>query len=126
MPKTQLEPEKVGRLCPEDGGELVFRTGRFGKFISCANFPKCRYTEPWLEKIGVTCPTCGIGDVIEKRSKKGRKFYGCSRYPECDFTSWDKPATKPCPNCGGLLVEKGKALVCTKCRSRFPVEDREG
>ena len=126
MPKTQLEPEKVGRLCPEDGGELVFRTGRFGKFISCANFPKCRYTEPWLEKIGVTCPTCGIGDVIEKRSKKGRKFYGCSRYPECDFTSWDKPAAKPCPNCGGLLVEKGKALVCTKCRSRFPVEDREG
>lgn len=126
MPKTQIEPEKVGRLCPEDGGELVFRNGKFGKFISCGNFPKCRYTEPWLEKIRVTCPTCGIGDVIEKRSKKGRKFYGCSRYPECDFTSWDKPIGKACPNCGGVLVEKGnKAIVCNTCHIRFPKEDKE-
>ena len=126
MPKTKIEPEKVGRLCPEDGGELVFRMGKFGKFISCSNFPKCRYTEPWLEKIGVTCPTCGEGDVIEKRSKKGRKFYGCSRYPVCDFTSWDKPVEKPCPNCGGMLVEKGNnSLVCSNCKKRFPKEDKE-
>ncbi|MDD2522361.1 MAG: type I DNA topoisomerase [Anaerolineaceae bacterium] len=125
MPKTKIEPEKVGRLCPEDGGELVFRMGKFGKFISCSNFPKCRYTEPWLEKIGVTCPTCGIGDVIEKRSKKGRKFYGCSRYPECDFTSWDKPVSKPCPSCSGVLVEKGNAIVCSNCKTRYPKTDRE-
>ena len=126
MPKTQLAPEKVGRTCPEDGGDLVFRNGRFGKFISCANFPKCRYTEPWLEKIGVKCPTCGIGDVVEKTSRKGRKFYGCSRYPECDFTSWDKPISKPCPNCGGVLVEKGnKAIVCSNCQKRFPKTETE-
>ena len=127
MPKTQIEPEKVGRACPECGGELVFRNGRFGKFISCRNFPKCRYTEPWLEKIGVACPTCGIGEVIEKRSKKGRKFYGCSRYPECDFTSWDKPTGKACPNCGGVLVEKAnKSIVCNDCHTRFAKEEQEG
>ncbi len=126
MPKTQLEPEKVGRTCPECGGELVFRNGKFGKFISCNNFPKCRYTEPWLENIGVACPTCGIGDVIEKRSKKGRKFYGCSRYPDCDFTSWDKPVGRECPNCGGVLVEKGnKTIVCNNCHTRFPKENVE-
>ena len=126
MPKTQIEPEKVGRACPEDGGELVFRNGKFGKFISCRNFPKCRYTEPWLEKIGVTCPTCGVGEVIEKRSKKGRKFFGCSRYPECDFTSWDKPTGKACSNCGGVLVEKAnKAIVCNNCHTRFAKEDQE-
>lgn len=126
MPKTKIKPEKVGRACPECGGDLVFRNGKFGKFISCSNFPKCRYTEPWLEKIGVACPTCGIGDVIEKRSKKGRKFYGCSRYPDCDFTSWDKPTGKACPNCGHGLVEKGnKAIVCTNCHSRFPKEESE-
>ena len=126
MPKTQIEPEKVGRTCPEDGGELVFRNGKFGKFISCNNFPKCRYTEPWLEKIGVTCPTCGIGEVIEKRSKKGRKFFGCSRYPDCDFTSWDKPTGKACPNCGGVLVEKAnKAIVCTNCHKRYAREEQE-
>ncbi len=126
MPKTQIEPEKVGRTCPEDGGELVFRNGKYGKFISCKNFPKCRYTEPWLEKIGVACPTCGVGEVIEKRSKKGRKFYGCSRYPECDFTTWDKPTGKPCPNCGGVLVEKAnKAIVCNNCHSRFAKENQE-
>jgi len=126
MPKTQIEPERVGRTCPEDGGELVFRNGKFGKFISCRNFPKCRYTEPWLEKIGVACPTCGTGEVIEKRSKKGRKFYGCSRYPECDFTSWDKPTGKACPNCGGVLVEKGnKAIFCNNCHTRFAKEEQQ-
>ena len=126
MPKTHIEPEKVGRACPECGGELVFRNGKYGKFISCGTFPKCRYTEPWLEKIGVACPTCGVGDVIEKRSKKGRKFYGCSRYPECDFTSWDKPTGKACTNCGGVLVEKvNKAIVCNNCHTRFAKEDQE-
>ena len=123
MPKTRLQPEKVGRACPECGGDLVFRNGKYGKFISCANFPKCRYTEPWLEKIGVTCPVCKTGDVIEKRTKSGRKFYGCSRYPECDFTSWNKPKQEPCPNCSGLLVEKGQAIVCNDCHHRYPLEE---
>lgn len=123
MPVTKLEPEKLGRLCPEDGGELVIRNGKFGKFISCINFPKCRYTEPWLVKIGVSCPQCGKGDVVEKRSKRGRLFYGCSRYPECDFSAWDKPTGKTCPSCGGILVEKrNRSVVCVDCQKRYHEE----
>ncbi|HSA99257.1 MAG TPA: type I DNA topoisomerase, partial [Anaerolineales bacterium] len=80
MPVTKSEPEPIGRKCPEDGGELVIRYGRFGKFISCANFPTCRYTEPWLEKIGVRCPKDG-GELVERKTRKGRTFYGCENYP---------------------------------------------
>jgi DNA topoisomerase-1 len=126
MPMTKLEPEKIGRICPEDGGELVIRNGKFGKFISCSNFPSCRYTEPLLEKIGVTCPKCGQGDVVEKRTKRGRKFYGCSRYPECDFSAWDKPIGKSCPSCGGVLVEKPNNIsACVECNKRYPLDDPE-
>jgi len=126
MPMTKLEPEKIGRICPEDGGELVIRNGKFGKFISCSNFPACRYTEPLLEKIGVTCPKCGQGDVVEKRTKRGRKFYGCSRYPECDFSAWDKPIGKSCPSCGGVLVEKpNNTSACLECNKRYPLDDPE-
>ena len=126
MPETKVEPEKIGRICPLDGGELVIRNGRFGKFISCSNFPACRYTEPLLEKIGVTCPQCGIGDVVEKRTKKGRKFYGCSRYPDCDFSAWDKPTGKRCTNCGGVLVEKPNQIaVCVDCKKRYPLDGRQ-
>ena len=126
MPITKLEPEKIGRLCPEDQGELVIRNGKYGKFISCANFPNCRYTEPWLVKIGVTCPLCGQGDVVEKRTKRGRKFFGCSRYPDCDFSSWDKPTGKSCPNCGGMLVEKpNNVAACVDCKKRFSEEEKE-
>ena len=107
MPVTKSGPEPIGRICPEDGGELVIRYGRFGKFISCANFPKCRYTEPWLEKIGVKCPKDG-GDLVERKTRKGRTFYGCANYPTCDFTSWKKPLANPCPKCGGLLVIANK------------------
>lgn len=125
MPETRLEPERIGRSCPEDGGELVIRNGKFGKFISCANFPGCRYTEPWLEKIGVVCPQCGSGDVVEKRTKKGRKFFGCSRYPECDFSVWDKPTGQSCPACGGVLVEKpNQTAACVECQKRYPREEQ--
>ncbi len=124
MPKTQVKPESIGRACPECGGDLVLRTGRFGRFISCSTFPKCKYTEPWLEKIGVTCPECHQGDVVEKRSKKGRVFYGCSRYPECNYVSWDKPLARACPKCGGKLTTKnGKQASCGDCHSRFELED---
>ncbi|RJP52164.1 MAG: type I DNA topoisomerase [Anaerolineaceae bacterium] len=123
MPVTKSEPEPIGRACPEDGGELVIRYGRFGKFISCANFPSCRYTEPWLEKIGVTCPKDG-GDLVERKTRKGRIFYGCMNYPNCDFTSWKRPLATPCPKCGGLLVVANKREAhCTNCSESFPLEE---
>lgn len=122
MPVTKSEPEKIGRSCPEDGGELVIRYGRFGKFISCSNFPTCRYTEPWLEKIGIACPKDG-GDLVEKKTRKGRTFYGCANYPECDFTSWKRPLKQPCPNCNGLLVYANKREAqCTNCQETFLLE----
>ena len=124
MPKTKVKPPSAGRPCPQCSKDLVIRNGRYGKFISCSGFPECRYTEPWLEKIGVTCPVCHTGEVIEKRSKKGRVFFGCSRYPECEFTSWNKPLAQACPNCDGLLVMAGADKArCTACNSSYRVEE---
>jgi DNA topoisomerase-1 len=123
IPITKSGPEPIGRTCPEDGGELVIRYGRYGKFISCANFPACRYTEPWLEKIGVQCPQDG-GDLVMRKTRKGRTFYGCANYPACDFTSWKKPLARPCPNCGGLLVVANKQLAeCIRCQQTTPLEE---
>src|SRR6266536_625378 len=122
MPVTKSGPEPIGRKCPEDGGELVIRYGRFGKFISCSNFPTCRYTEPWLEKIGVRCPKDG-GELVERKTRKGRTFYGCENYPNCDFTSWKRPIKVPCPKCGGLLVIANKREAqCTNCQETFLLE----
>ena len=122
MPVTKSGPEPIGRQCPEDGGELVIRYGRYGKFISCANFPACRYTEPWLEKIGVKCPKDG-GELVERKTRKGRTFYGCANYPACDFTSWKRPLPQPCPKCGGLLVVVNKREAqCTNCQETFLLE----
>ncbi|HEX9386318.1 MAG TPA: type I DNA topoisomerase [Anaerolineales bacterium] len=123
MPVMKSEPEPIGRKCPEDGGELVIRYGRFGKFISCSNFPTCRYTEPWLEKIGVLCPKDG-GELVERKTRKGRTFFGCENYPNCDFTSWKRPLKQPCPKCGGLLVIANKREAqCTNCQETFLLED---
>jgi DNA topoisomerase-1 len=125
MPATKTEPEKVGRACPECGHDLVIRWGRFGKFISCSNFPDCRYTEPWLEKIGVKCPEDG-GDVVLRKTRKNRVFYGCSNYPTCQFTSWKRPIQTPCPKCGGLMVIANKREVqCTKCEETYLAEQIE-
>jgi DNA topoisomerase-1 len=119
MPAAKAELEKIGRACPECGNELVIRWGRFGKFISCSNFPACRHTEAWLEKIGVKCPECG-NDVVERKTRKGRVFYGCSTYPNCQFTSWKRPIATPCPKCGGTLVIANKREVqCLKCQETF-------
>jgi DNA topoisomerase-1 len=123
MPVMKSEPEPIGRKCPDDGGELVIRYGRFGKFISCSNFPTCRYTEPWLEKIGVTCPKDG-GELVERKTRKGRTFFGCENYPNCDFTSWKRPLKQPCPKCGGLLVIASKREAqCTNCQETFLLEE---
>jgi DNA topoisomerase-1 len=123
MPQTKTGPEPIGRKCPEDGGELVIRYGRYGRFISCANFPTCRHTEAWLEKIGVTCPKDG-GDVVERKTRKGRVFYGCANYPDCDFTSWKRPLATPCPNCKGMLVIANKREAqCLNCQETFLLEE---
>ena len=123
MPVTKSGPEPIGRKCPEDGGELVIRYGRFGKFISCSNFPTCRYTEPWLEKIGVLCPKDG-GELVERKTRKGRTFYGCVNHPNCDFTSWKRPLKQPCPKCNGLLVIANKREAqCTNCQETFLLEE---
>jgi DNA topoisomerase I len=122
MPVTKSEPEKIGRICPDCGHDLVIRWGRYGKFISCSNFPACRHTEALLEKIGVTCPKDG-GDLVLRKTRKGRIFFACSNYPNCDFTNWKRPIAKPCPSCGGLLVIANKKEVqCTHCEESFLME----
>ena len=83
---------------------MVIREGRFGKFLACPNFPKCRNTKPILHPIGVKCPKCGA-DILERKSKTGKVFYGCERYPDCDYTTWDKPLNEECPECKHMMVE---------------------
>ncbi len=123
IPEMKIEPESIGRACPRCGHDLVIRWGRYGKFISCSNFPECRHTEPFLEKIGVTCPLDGC-EIVERKTRKGRTFYGCSNYPECEFTSWKKPLKEPCPNCGGLLVAHNKNHAkCTNCEEQFSLDE---
>ena len=82
----------------EDGGELVIKQGRFGRFVGCSNYPTCRFTKPLVAKIGVLCPKDG-GEIVERRTRQGRVFYGCANYPACDLTSWKRPLPQPCPQC---------------------------
>ena len=123
MPQVNTGPEYVGRDCPESGHPLIIRWGRYGKFIGCSDFPKCRYTEPWLEKLGVFCPK-DHGDLVERKTRKGRVFYGCANYPACDFTSWKRPLPQPCPNCGGLLVVANRnSAQCLACEQQTPLAE---
>ncbi|MEE3254364.1 MAG: DNA topoisomerase, partial [Chloroflexota bacterium] len=123
MPTIDKTPELAGRNCPKCGEELLIRNGRFGKFIGCSGFPECRHTEQILDKIGVDCPDCSE-DLVQRRTKKGRVFYGCVSYPECEWTSWVRPVTDMCPVCRGILFEKGKSLVkCEKCEKEWSKED---
>lgn len=127
LPKLDLkkEPEPVGRDCPLSGHPLVYREGRYGRFIGCSDFPSCRYSEQILVKVGVTCPNCG-GDLIEKRTRKGRVFYGCSNYPECDWTNWKRPVPEPCPVCSGVMVVQTKDMLkCTNCEHMQDYEPAE-
>jgi DNA topoisomerase-1 len=122
MPIVKSELEKIGRNCPDCGHDLVIRWGRYGKFISCSNFPACRHTEPWLEKLGIACPK-DRGELVERKTRKQRVFFGCANYPTCDFTSWKRPVARPCPKCGGLLVITNKREVqCLACQENFLLE----
>lgn len=130
----ELEDEVSDIPCDKCGRMMVIKHGRFGKFLACPGFPECKSTRPILEETGVTCPNCGTGRIVERKSKKGgRRFYGCTNYPECDFVSWEKPVNRACPECGApYLVEKrhkelGLAHVCknANCGYAEPVEEME-
>ncbi|WP_188454400.1 type I DNA topoisomerase [Virgibacillus oceani] len=119
MEKIEIKDEPAGIDCENCGHEMVYKMGRYGKFLACSNFPECRNTKPILKEIGVKCPKCKEGNVVERKSKKKRTFYGCDRFPDCDFVSWDKPISRPCPKCESLLVEKRSKketqIQCTNC-----------
>lgn len=111
LEKIKIEDEVTDVICDECGRNMVVKYGPYGKFLACPGFPECRNTKPHFEKVGIPCPMCG-GEVVLKKTKKGRKYYGCENNPECDFMSWQKPSKIPCPQCGGYMVEKGNKLVC--------------
>lgn len=119
MKDVELEDEESDESCEKCGKVMVYKFGRYGKFLACSGFPDCRNTKPIVKEIGVTCPSCQKGQIVERKSKKNRIFYGCSEYPECEFVSWDKPIARPCPKCASMLVEKKNRkqtkIVCTSC-----------
>ncbi len=111
LEKVEIADEVTDVVCEECGRNMVVKYGPHGKFLACPGFPDCRNTKPYLEKIGVACPKCGK-DIVIRKTKKGRRYYGCEGNPDCDFMSWQKPVAKKCPQCGGYMVEKGNRLVC--------------
>jgi len=114
--KKKEEPIPTDEICPKCGKPMVIKTGRFGKFLACTGFPECKSTKnikDETKKTGITCPKCEQGELTEKKSKRGKIFYGCPNWPDCDFAVWDKPTGEKCPKCGSLMVEKGKKVKCS-------------
>lgn len=126
MEKIEIKDEPAGEDCEVCGHPMVIKMGRYGKFMACSNFPDCRNTKAITKPIGVTCPKCQKGDVVERKSKKNRIFYGCSNFPECDFISWDKPIGRDCPKCNHYLAEhkKGRStqVICSNCDYKEAVQ----
>lgn len=126
MEKIVIKDEPAGEDCEKCGSPMVFKLGRYGKFMACSNFPDCRNTKAIMKPIGVKCPSCESGEIVERKSKTKRLFYGCNQYPECDFVSWDKPISRPCPKCNSLLVEKklkkGIQIQCTNSECDYEEE----
>ena len=127
--KIQLEEDKTDFICPNCGKPMVVKFGRYGKFIACSGYPECKTVKKIVNDTGALCPKCG-GKIIEKKSKRGRVFYGCDQYPKCDFVSWDAPSGKNCPVCGKVLLQKkdkAKTLYCVTpdCTYEFKPEDGE-
>ncbi|WP_313798691.1 type I DNA topoisomerase [Cytobacillus sp.] len=127
MQEVEIKDEPAGEDCEQCGNPMVFKMGRYGKFMACSNFPDCRNTKAIVKEVGVKCPSCKEGNIIERKSKKRRIFYGCDRFPECDFISWDKPLPRSCPKCESLLVEKklkkGVQVQCVECDYK---EEKQG
>jgi DNA topoisomerase-1 len=127
MKEIEIKDEVSDELCEKCSMPMVYKMGRFGKFLACSGFPNCRNTKPIIKDIGVTCPKCKEGHIVERRSKKGRIFFGCDLYPGCDFVSWDRPVDKPCPQCGSMLIQKtnksGTHIQCVECDFKEEEED---
>ena len=111
LEQVKIEDEVTDVICEQCGRNMVVKYGPHGKFLACPGFPECKNTKPYLEKIGVPCPVCGK-DIVIRRSKKGRLYYGCENNPECEFMSWQKPSREKCPACHSYMLEKGSKLVC--------------
>lgn len=131
--KVEIKDEVSEVPCDKCGAMMVYKMGRYGRFLACPNFPDCRNTMPIINYIKAPCPACG-SRLLEKTSKKNRKFYGCEKYPDCDFVSWDMPVTEKCPQCGGYMIEKKNRKgetwhICANetCRYRheIPTETEE-
>ncbi|NLN41234.1 MAG: type I DNA topoisomerase [Clostridiales bacterium] len=125
IPQIDIKDEESDVVCENCGVNMVIKTGRYGKFLACPNFPECRNTKPLIEELDVPCPKCG-SNIVVRKTKRGRKFYGCSQYPKCDFVSWDPPIKEPCPECGSYMVEKnnrGKiTIVCSNNECKYKKE----
>ena len=121
LEKIDIRDEVSEEICEQCGSPMLIKYGPHGRFLACSGFPNCRNTMPYFEKIGVECPQCGK-DIVLKKSKKGRKYYGCIGNPECDFMVWQKPSKEICPNCNSLLLEKGNKLQCMNEKCGFVKE----
>ena len=121
LEKVKIEDEVTDVICEQCGRNMVVKYGPHGKFLACPGFPECRNTKPYLEKIGVPCPECGK-DIVVRKTKKGRRFYGCENHPECDFVSWQKPVAEKCPKCGSYMVQKGNKIVCANQECRYVLQ----
>lgn len=124
LEKIQLEDEVTEELCPNCGKNLVVKYGRHGRFLACPGFPDCRFTMPFFEKTGISCPLCGA-EVVLKKTQKGRTFYTCEKSPDCEFVSWQKPSEEKCKACGSFMTEKGNKLVCSNKECRHVVEKKK-
>ena len=123
--KKKLE-EPTDKKCPKCGKPMVIKLGRFGKFYACSGFPECKYTEPIINSTGVVCPKCGQGEIVERKTRKGKIFYSCSQYPKCDFALWDKPTGEKCPKCGSLLVQtKNNKVKCSNKECDFKTVEKK-
>ena len=124
LEKIEIEDEVTDTICENCGRNMVIKYGPHGKFLACPGFPECRNTKPYFEKIGVKCPKGG-GEIVIKKTQKGRRYYGCENYPECDVMTWQKPSKEICPKCGNMLLEKGNKLVCADSACGYIVEKQK-
>ncbi|MBQ3061931.1 MAG: type I DNA topoisomerase [Lachnospiraceae bacterium] len=118
LEKVKIEDEVTDVVCEQCGANMVIKYGPHGKFLACPSFPDCRNTKPYLEKIGVSCPKCGK-DIVVKKTKKGRRFFGCEDFTNCDFMSWQKPYDMKCPDCGNICIERGNKIACIEPKCGF-------